>query len=103
MSFGDILVRDDFAPSRAAPQHGRDDISEHAIDDEGTASPRREPGYERKHTIALQAEEDVCFPLEGLSEMADDDLPARESGAYRRGTGTRRRRGRWPDLAMLDE
>ena len=105
MSFGpDMMVRDDFAPSRAAPQIGRDDISEHAIDDGSrTASPRRETGFERRHTIALQAEEDVCFPLEGLSEMADDDMPQREGGPYRRGTGTRRRRGRWPDLAMLDD
>ncbi|KAG0650722.1 metal ion transporter [Hyphodiscus hymeniophilus] len=105
MSFGpDMLVRDDFAPSRAAPQIGRDDASEHAIDDGSrTASPRRESGYDRRHTIALQAEEDVCFPLEELSEMADDDLPQREGGAYRRGGAARRRRGRWPDLAMLDD
>ena len=104
MSFGDMMVRDDFAPARASPQNGRDDISEHAIDDGSrTASPRRESGYERRHTIALQAEEDVCFPLEGMSEMADDDMPQREGGGYRRGAGTRRRRGRWPDLAMLDD
>ena len=103
MSFGpDMLVRDDFSPSRASPQDRMDDISEHAIE-EGPASPRRESAYDRRHTIALQAEEDVCFPIEGLSEMADDDMPQRDGGAYRRGTGTRRRRGRWPDLAMLDE
>ena len=103
MSFGDMMVRDDFAPSRASPQNTRDDLSEHAIDDRSrTSSPRRESRYERRPTIALQAEEDVCFPLEELSEMGDDDMPQREGGAYRR-SGTRRRRGRWPDLAMLDD
>jgi magnesium transporter len=104
MSFGDIMVRDDFELSRAPPQPRGDEYSEHAIDDRSrSVSPRREPAYERRHTIALQAQEDVCFPLEGLSEMADDDMPQREGGVYRRGTGTRRRRGRWPDLAMLDD
>ena len=104
MSFGDMLVRDDFVPSRTSPQASREEFSENAVDDRSrSASPRRESGFERRHTIALQAEEDVCFPVEGLSEIADDDMPQREGGAYRRGTGTRRRRGRWPDLAMLDE
>lgn len=102
MSFGDVMVRDDFAPSRALP---RDDVSEHAIDDASApGSPRRDPGYEgRRHTIALQAEEDVCFPVEGLSEMADEDMPQREGAAFRRTNGPRRRRGKWPDLSMLDE
>jgi magnesium transporter len=106
MSFGDMMVRDEFAPSRASPRDVRDNVSEHAIDDETSilGSPRRESGYEgRRHTIALQAEEDVCFPVEGLSEMADEDLPQREGGAFRRGNGPRRRRGKWPDLSMLDE
>jgi magnesium transporter len=104
MNFGDIMVRDDFPSSRASLQNDRDDISEHAIEDTLTpTSPHRESGYERRHTIALQAEEDVCFPVEGMSEMADEDMPQREGGAFRRGNGARRRRSKWPDLAMLDE
>ena len=100
MSFGDMMVRDDFAPPRASPE-GLEHMTEEAIDDHSiSTSPRRESGFERRHTIAIHAEEDVCFPVEGMS---DDDLQQREGGAYRRGTGTRRRRGRWPDLAMLDE
>ncbi|TAQ89634.1 hypothetical protein B7494_g2043 [Chlorociboria aeruginascens] len=100
MSFGDMMVRDDFAPQRASP-HLDDFISENVIEEE---SPRRDTGYDgRRHTIALQAEEDVCFPIEELSELADDDMPRREGGAYRRGNGPRRRRGKWPDLAMLDD
>jgi magnesium transporter len=96
MSFGDVMVRDDFSPERS------DSVSEHAIDDSINGSPQREP-FQRRHTIALQAEEDVCFPIEGMSEMADDDIPQPGGGTYRRGNGPRRRRGKWPDLSMLDE
>jgi magnesium transporter len=104
MSFGDMMVRDDFDVSRRSSRdRGPDQMSENAVDDcSRSASPRRD-GFERRHTIALQAEEDVCFPIEEMSELGDEDMPQREGGAYRRGTGTRRRRGRWPDLSMLDE
>ncbi|KAI9739948.1 MAG: CorA metal ion transporter [Claussenomyces sp. TS43310] len=109
MSFGEVLVRDDFAPSRSSPR-GVD--SEFAVDfnesgSEGSvpATPRREGGYEgRRHTIALQAEEDVCFPIEGMSEIAEEDELRTHDGGFRQGApGPRRRRGKWPDLAMLDE
>ncbi|KAF8848326.1 cora-domain-containing protein [Acephala macrosclerotiorum] len=101
MSFGDMMAREDFEPNLDI---ARDDVSENAIDDRpGPGSPRKDSGFEgRRHTIALQAEEDVCFPLEGMSEMADDDMP-RGDGSYRRDNGPRRRRNKWPDLAMLDE
>ncbi len=106
MSFGDMMVRDDFAPSRASPRIGRDDFSdtEHAVvDSSSPGSPRKESGFNgRRHTIALEAEEDVCFPVEGMSEMADEDSAQRQGDAFRR-AGPRRRRGKWPDLAMLDE
>lgn len=103
MSFGDMMVRDDFAPARASPRGLT--IDEEAIEGSMPGSPRRESGYEgRRHTIALQAEEDVCFPIEGMSEMAEDDMPQRGGTQFRRGNnGPRRRRGKWPDLAMLDE
>ncbi|RDW85151.1 Cora-domain-containing protein [Coleophoma cylindrospora] len=98
MSFGDVLARNEFSADRASP---RGSISSNVIDDASrSASPRREPKFERRHTIALQAEEDVCFPIEGMSEIAEEDNFQRD-GAYRR--GGRRRRGKWPDLAMLDE
>lgn len=112
ISFGDMMVRDDFATNRASPRGNmggeslvdlREDTMNEARSQPG--SPVRDSVYgARRHTIALQAEEDVCFPTEGMSEMADDDLHQHESGAYRRGgSGPRRRRGKWPDLAMLDE
>lgn len=94
MSFGDMIIRDDFSHER------RDDTSEHAIDE--TGSPQRDP-FQRRHTIALQAEEDVCFPIEDMSELAEDEMHRQEGGVYRHEYGSRRRRGKWPDLGMLDE
>jgi magnesium transporter len=100
MSFGDLMTRNEFSDTR-------DNVSESAVAGDQmsrvSSSPRRESGLERRHTIALQAEEDVCFPIEGMSEAADDDTPHRGGDTYRRGTGVRRRRSRWPDLAMLDD
>ncbi len=86
MSFGDVLLRDEL--------------------DRGQHSPRSSPGdecrppLERRKTIAMQAQEDVCFPQEGLSEIGDDEMAARDS-AYR--ARPRRRRGKWPDLSILNE
>lgn len=95
MSFGDILARDDFSPARATPRM-EDYISEHAIDEESTSSRDM---LQRRHTIAL-AQEDVCFPTEGLSELGDDDMNQPQNGAYR---GPRRRRAKWPDLGILED
>lgn len=97
MSFGDMMARDDFALSRdSSPERGPIRGSENAIDDRSD-SPHP---FERRHTIAgLQATEDVCFPSEGMSEIGGEGTPQRD----RRENGTRRRRGRWPDLSMLDE
>ena len=112
ISFGDMMVRDDFTPSRASPRGnmGGESLVDLGGDKMNEAhsqpgSPVRDSGFGgRRHTIALQAEEDVCFPIEGMSEMADDDLHHHESGAYRRGgSGPRRRREKWPDLTILDE
>jgi magnesium transporter len=112
MSFGDMMVRDDFEPSRESPRGNMEgeslvDVGGDTMNDEQCQprSPQRDPAYlGRRHTIALQAEEDVCFPIEGMSEMGDDDMHHHESGAFRRGgVGPRRRRGKWPDLAILDE
>lgn len=103
MSFGDMMVREDFNSPMGSPRRPRDDISEHAVDDSSRpGSPKTKPYEGRRHTIALQAEEDVCFPIEEMSDLADEDL-RQQDGASRRDNVPRRRRGKWPDLAMLDD
>ncbi|KAI4859224.1 cora-domain-containing protein [Hypoxylon rubiginosum] len=88
MSFGDIMMRDELAESASLHRsllEEEDPIHEH--------SP-----FERRHTIALQAQEDVCFPQEGMSEIAEEDLQqARDNRARRR------RRNKWPDLSIFEE
>ncbi|KAI9720671.1 MAG: hypothetical protein M1812_002851 [Candelaria pacifica] len=65
-------------------------------------SPRRDPLDHRRRTIALPAEEDVCFPLGEMSELADDDYNQPQDGHH--GGLQRRRRGRlWPDLSVLED
>lgn len=98
MNFGDVMVRDDYDTRHRSG----DDVNKHADNASTGSSPRRESGFEvgydgRRHTIAIQAEEDVCFPVE-MSELAEEDQ--REEG---RRPGQRRRRSRWPDLSVLDE
>lgn len=55
--------------------------------------------FERRRTFDLQAEEDVCFPQEDMSEMADDELRTRRSQRMH----GRRRRNRGPQLMFLEE
>ncbi|PKY05283.1 cora-domain-containing protein [Aspergillus campestris IBT 28561] len=81
------------------------------VDDEGRrprrksapsppVSPHRHSsdGLHRRRTFP--AEEDVCFPAEAASELAEEEgmRPARE-GPRRH----RRRRREWPDLSVLEE
>ena len=102
MSFGDMMVRKDFKTPSGSPRRNRDDISENAVEE--SSRPGSPKGFQaRRHTIALQAEEDVCFPVEEMSELADDYMPQHEDISARRVTSPRRRRGKWPDLAMLDD
>ncbi|KAI0175966.1 cora-domain-containing protein [Hypoxylon sp. FL1284] len=91
MSFGDIMMRDELAESAS---HHR------SLLEEAEALHDHSP-FERRHTIALQAQEDVCFPQEGMSEIADEDLQqARDKSSIRT---RRRRRNKWPDLSIFEE
>jgi len=91
MSFGDVMLRDELSgqasPRRVEGAHGPPPMRE--------TSP-----LGRRSTIPGA---DVCFPQEGMSEMADDELHMRMHAetAYR--MRSRRRRRKWPDLGFLDE
>lgn len=65
-------------------------------------SPRREALDHRRHTVALGPEDDVCYPLEGMSEMAEEDYVSRDHGNAEHGPRRRRVR-KWPDLSVLEE
>ncbi|KAL8732931.1 MAG: hypothetical protein Q9181_003780 [Wetmoreana brouardii] len=67
-----------------------------------SSSPRKEAVDHRRHTIATGPEDDVCYPLEGMSEMAEDDFLSRDQSNADQGTRRRRYR-KWPDLTVLDE
>ena len=67
------------------------------------SSPRgpSQEGLRRRRTVALPVEEDVCFPTEIASELAEEDEhrpPQGETGERRR-----RRHRQWPDLSILEE
>jgi len=64
---------------------------------------RQGPYEQRRHTIALPAEEDVCFPIEGMSTIGEDEYMNREQEAHGQQGQRRRRFRQFPDLSVLDE
>lgn len=62
--------------------------------------PRRtsQDANRRRRTVALPVEEDVCFPTDSHSEMAEDEPQTNRDDERRR-----RRHRRWPDLSVLEE
>lgn len=80
------------SPRRGNSFSGHASHSSHSPKDPSTP-------FERRRTFDFQAEEDVCFPQEDLSELADDDLRTRRSQRMH----GRRRRNRGPQLLYLEE
>ena len=112
MGYDDVMVPNSFTSKspderRAMP---KDQIIN--IDDEGDSqhiahaspsTPRQGFPEQRRHTIAVPAEEDVCFPLEGMSALGEEDYMHQGQGTNE-SQGTRRRRyRRWPDLSVLED
>lgn len=69
------------------------------------SAPRspREDSNERRRTVALPAEGDVCFPIDELSQIAEDVYVPQGQGTGFQNTPRRRSRREWPDLSVLDE
>ncbi|OJD13726.1 hypothetical protein AJ78_05838 [Emergomyces pasteurianus Ep9510] len=69
------------------------------------ASPRfTPPELQRRRTVTLPVEDDVCFPTGALSDLAEEDFVPRPPLEDESGAGRRRRRRRvWPDLSVLEE
>ncbi|KAL1878637.1 CorA metal ion transporter [Diaporthe australafricana] len=93
LRFEDAMLMDELS----TPHHEgsfMDELLGSPTSPQGPSSP-----YERRHTFSFQAGGDVCFPQEGMSELADDEV--REMREQR--ARTRRRKKRWPVLSVLDE
>ncbi|KAI1152154.1 hypothetical protein F4825DRAFT_420084 [Nemania diffusa] len=91
INFGDVMMRDSLSLD-SLPSNGVAD---------GDIDPLQQSSFERRQTIALQAAEDVCFPQEGMSEVADDEVQQVRDKASMR--SRRRRQNKWPDLSILEE
>ncbi|KAH6898423.1 hypothetical protein B0T10DRAFT_472586 [Thelonectria olida] len=94
MSLGDVMIRDELSLGDASPGH-----SVAAASDIGDALRTLRPDGRRS---TVRAEQDVCFPGPDMSEIGDDETLSR-SREPRRRYRTRRRRGQWPDLEILEE
>ena len=116
MGYDDAMVTHSFTPRSPENRRGtvpllhdqiididqQDDENQHS----GQASPptpRKDSMLQRRRTVALPAEEDVCFPVEGMSEIAEDDYTVQEGGNGSVGGQRRRRFRQWPDLSVLDD
>ncbi|KAJ5509045.1 hypothetical protein N7527_011188 [Penicillium freii] len=74
----------------------------HSAPSSSPGSPLLSPQQEvrRRRTVAVPAQEDVCFPTETISELGDEGpRQMRDEVGERR----RRRHRRWPDLSALEE
>ncbi|KAI9675199.1 MAG: CorA metal ion transporter [Trizodia sp. TS-e1964] len=116
MSFEDMMIHEHFGTSNTCepyrpPGSGGQDtllqingdiISGSPINSHSPPPSRKELYEQRRHSTIPSAEEDVCFPTDAASEIADEDMPQLSGKPYQ--NGPRRRRVReWPDLQVLED
>ena len=109
--YDDVMVGE--FPAPGSPDFRREIIRDSVIDVDGDGpsavtssppSPRLEHGdFRRRRALTLPAEDDVCFPTEGISEIAEEDFMARGRSEEYVGAPRGRRRRQWPDLSVLEE
>ena len=104
LGFDDVMVGTSF---KTVDETRGDQLID--IDDGGHISPdlqRRDSVDQRRHTIALPAEDDVCFPVEyeGMSAIGEEDFEQRSHEPDSQpGEPRKRRYQQWPDLSVLEE
>ena len=113
MGYDDVMVTGSFAPRSPEDRRGHNHTNDQLIDIDGdgdnafanSSPPKSRNGSydQRRHTIAVPAEEDVCFPIEGMSTIGEDDYMNQDQGSNEPQGQRRRRAFRWPDLSVLDE
>ena len=112
MGYDDVMVTNSYGPRSPEEKRniGKDQVID--IDHDGgdqkylqstPPTPRRGSIDQRRHTIALPAEEDVCFPLEGMSVIGEEDYMHQDQGMNGQPGPRRRRYRQWPDLSVLDD
>ena len=111
MGYDDVMVGGFAQPRTPDGRHegpqGNDiviDIDDQEQDSEtrSSRSPRLDPSeMSGRRRITLPAEEDVCFPTEGMSEIAEEEYV--RNGQAEATAQRRRRRRMWPDLSILEE
>lgn len=109
MGYDDVMVTNSYT-ARSPERNGGAKDSVIDIDGErnGQHFPQTSPptprAVDRRHTIAISAEEDVCFPVEGMSAIGEEeDYLNHEHGSTGQQGPRRRRVRRWPDLSVLEE
>ncbi len=113
MGYDDVMVPGSFASRSPEDRRGHNLANDQLIDIDGDGNkafsnpspPKSRNGSydQRRHTIAVPAEEDVCFPIEGMSTIGEDDYLHQDEGSNGQQGQRRRRAFRWPDLSVLDE
>lgn len=108
MGYDDIVIAGSFAPRSLENRRSqvsllRDHVIDMDGDGEGLSRSATVDSNERRRSIAVPPEGDVCFPLEGMSEIAEDDYLTRGQGPNGQHVQRKRRERRWPDLSVLEE
>ena len=112
-AYEDIVLTSSFTPRLPEERRGTtakdqlididDVIGDSAFARSSPSTSRNDIQDQRRHTIAVPAEEDVCFPVEGMSTIGEEDYMTHDQGQDYQPGERRRRFKQWPDLSVLDE
>lgn len=109
MGYDDAFITGmDFERPRSGGQTVSSSPRDAVIDIDSQFSPQpsspRMPELTRRRTVTLPVEEDVCFPIGALSDLAEEEFQPRVPVDGEQSEERRRRRRRiWPDLSVLEE
>ena len=109
IGYEDVLGPASFKPRSSEDRQDHDqliDIDDHDMNRQSSRSPpslRKDPFEQRRHTIAVPAEEDVCFPIEGMSSIGEEDYIHHGEEPHEHQGQRRRRFKQFPDLSVFEE
>lgn len=105
LHYDDVMLASGEVERGRSPDQKRPGDTLIDIDNDRDQSRSPSPLHEEhplNRRLTLKAEDDVCFPQEGLSEIGEEDFRRRSEGtvSYR---FRRRSRRKWPELSFLEE